>query len=293
MFLERSRLFIMKNRKDLCSLLPEPVVLPKTSSSVLQKASLTVEAACVLPLFLYAMLALLYFFLAVSVEGSVLCSLQQTGKELAVYSYACQKGEGDSKLVSGSLSAAYVKGKVIQRLEQEQLNTSVIHGGAWDIDLHESSFLEQEMIDLKANYRLQFPQPLLHIGRAGVTQRVKVRAWLGRTDRHTGTGTAGEQNQKVYITATGTVYHQDPNCTHLRLSVQQVDKDSVRDLRNANGGKYYCCERCPGNQGQSVYITETGDRYHASLNCSGLKRTVTEAAINQLSGYRPCQRCGG
>ena len=57
----------------------------RMSLSASRKGSLTVEAACVLPVFLYAVLVVLNFFEAVSVAGGVAEGLQDAGKQMAVY----------------------------------------------------------------------------------------------------------------------------------------------------------------------------------------------------------------
>ena len=51
-----------------------------------------------------------------------------------------------------------------------------------------------------------------------------------------------EQEEYVYITENGTVYHRERNCTHLTLSIELAGKDEVGQLRNESGGKYYPCE---------------------------------------------------
>lgn len=268
--------------------------LPRAFSSVFKRASLTLEAACVLPLFLYFMAAFLYLFPAVSVQGSVMNSLWQTGRELAVHAYAFESGEGTSGIVSGALSAGYAKGKVLSNIKKEQINTAVIRGGAGGISLAGSSFLEKEMIRLRAAYVLKFPLPLFHLKEFNVVQEIAVRAWTGREEPKSGeSGGDGQENQMVYVTAQGEVYHRDENCSHIHLSVRLIDKSQISQLRNESGGKYYPCAGCGNGAGQSVYITDTGDRYHSSVACRGLKRSVMKVPVSSLDGWRPCLRCGG
>lgn len=267
--------------------------LPRAFSSAFKRASLTLEAACVLPLFLYFMAVFMYLFPAVSVQGSVMNSLWQTGKELAVYAYAFQSGEGVSGMASGALTASYAKGKVISNIKKEQINTAVIRGGPGGISLAGSSFLEKEMIRLRAAYLLKFPLSLFPLKEFNVVQEIAVRAWTGREGLKSGESGDGQENQMVYVTAQGEVYHRDENCSHIRLSVRLIDKSRISQLRNESGGKYYPCEGCGSGMGQSVYITDTGDRYHSFVNCRGLKRSVMKVPVSSLDGWRPCLRCGG
>ncbi|MBD8948918.1 MAG: pilus assembly protein, partial [Blautia obeum] len=63
----------------------------------------------------------------------------------------------------------------------------------------------------------------------------------------------------------------------------------VGQLRNKSGEKYHACERCRAGSAGSVYITGEGNRYHGSLSCSGLKRTVEEV-LQKDCGLRPCSK---
>ena len=302
---------IYKRRKDQCALPNKEQkinqVFPKRISlgaSLSRKrgnygGSLTIEAACILPLFLYAVLALMYFFAAIRISGAVSAGILETGKELAVYAYAKEflsSGEisGMGGFVAGSFSQAYAKSKIEKKLEDIGVDTKVIKNGTTGVSLLESSFLkEEEMIDLVVRYRLKFPIAFFTLQEIPIVQRGRIRAWTGRDPGQHAKGEGEKEGAKVYVTVNGSVYHKDKNCTHIRLSVKKTDKSHISQLRNQEGAKYYPCEICKGGHGTEVYITDTGNRYHDAVSCSGLKRQVLEVPMSQVEDWRPCSRCGG
>ncbi len=254
------------------------------------RATLTVEAAVVLPLFLLAMIAALQYGNAIETSVKFGTSLSETGKMMATAAYAKRFG-GDlseaPELAATALSAAYAK----QRLLRQTEDTSAVK----KVNLLLSSFLqEDDMIDLVLTYQIRSPVGLIKLPGSFFLQRARVRAWTGREsgdgDDAEGDGADGEY---VYVTETGSVYHDDPNCTHLKLSIREVDEAELGDLRNKSGGKYHKCERCGGAAVDGkVFITNEGDRYHSSLSCSGLKRTVRQVSKEELGDMRACSKCG-
>lgn len=71
--------------------------------------------------------------------------------------------------------------------------------------------------------------------------------------------------------------------------------ETLSELRNESGGSYGVCGVCGrGNVTimKDVYVTPTGGSYHISLECSGLKRTITSVKLEELIGKGACQRCG-
>lgn len=89
------------------------------------------------------------------------------------------------------------------------------------------------------------------------------------------------------------MYHKDYHCKYLDLSIHMVSAAELETLRNESGGKYYPCERCGQKpQGWGVYITNTGNRYHTSISCSGLKRKIYAVPISETTGKEACSKCG-
>ena len=92
---------------------------------------------------------------------------------------------------------------------------------------------------------------------------------------------------------TGKVYHKSYQCTHLKLAIRAGNVSDVADLRNEYQGKYYPCEKCKAKSASGmIYYTASGDRYHASLGCSGLKRNIRAVKLSEVGGRGACSRCG-
>lgn len=218
-------------------------------------------------------------------------SLSETGKNIAVAAYVTRYGgnvQEVPELAASALSAVYAQGKV----RSQAGDTSSVK----NMNMLLSSFLQdEEEIDLVLTYQIRSPIGFIKLPGNFFIQRARIRAWTGRVP----TGEGDESGNKetgddyVYVTETGGVYHEDSECTHLRLSVRAVDIGALDTLRNSSGAIYHNCERCARSPGSStVYITEEGNRYHNSISCSGLKRTVRQVSREELNGMRACSRCG-
>ena len=245
-------------------------------------ASLTVEAALVIPIFLYFVIGMLFLFQLTGSAGTMAGSIQDTVKQMGVYAYAVKNSSGDTKTAADCVSALYAR-SCLQK-----------GGGEKEIQLVKASFLDgDEYIDLVAAWKMDAEVPLFHFGETKVLQRGCVRAWTGRDFREERKNAAQSSGEMVYVAATGTVYHKDRNCTHLRLSIRQVLVSAAGSLRNRYGAKYYACSCCRKGTGATVYITDTGTRYHADRSCSGLKRSVHQIKLSDVDNLPPCSKCGG
>jgi hypothetical protein len=41
-----------------------------------------------------------------------------------------------------------------------------------------------------------------------------------------------------------------------------------------------------------LFVTASGSKYHSSLTCSGLKRTIIAISIKDVGDKKACSRCG-
>lgn len=122
---------------------------------------------------------------------------------------------------------------------------------------------------------------------------VTVHAWTGADALSYPDG--GEKNEEmVYVTDAGTVYHRNAGCRYLNPTLNQISGSRVLSIRNAYGKKYTPCEICSKNQqpSGSVYITKNGNRYHNLESCSGLKRSVKLVKFSDVHGMKACSSCG-
>lgn len=269
-----------------------------TSRCACPKAVLTIETAVVLPFFVCFMVFILYFFRILQVQAGVSQALQYAGRRTAAEycASAAKNSETDPfskerENGSESDSAGLRKAEVFFRtqLKKQKCPTQYIRYGTAGISLLQSDF-SGNYVELKAVYQMKFPLALFGNIRYRIAQESKCRKWTGRQP--------GQDQEKddtwLYYTTHGTVYHASRTCTHLDLSIQGIPSAQVGSSRNKSGGKYHRCEKCTKGASDRgmVYITDYGDRWHSSLSCSGLKRSIYMIRKTKATDKRMCKKCG-
>lgn len=230
------------------------------------------------PFFFFAVISLIYLFEIMAVQTSVRSGLTYAGKIVAEESYPI-----------AAVNPGDIEEYVVNAIEARRLERSIVVGGSTGIDCSASNMSIRTGIGtLKAEYRIQIPVPFFYIDGIKRTESIKIKAWTGYEKGYIGSS----EEETVYVTETGIVYHRDYHCTYLELSIHMVPADSVDGLRNVDGGKYHACRICGGTGSGQVYITDSGDKYHRSLSCSGLKRTVYAIPLSEAIGKGACVRCG-
>lgn len=276
-----------KNRKD--KRIIHTVIAPKSNKKACLPASATVEASIVIPLYVYAVLAVAYVIQIINIKSTMMQAMYNDVRQLARYAYSDKTSE-EAKTVSLSIAKIFL----LNNLPPDFSTQSKIVGGTAGISVYGSEILEHNNeIDLTVSYTVKNPFDIFGIGKMNIRQKCVSGAWLGE-DFIRNAENKENNDTIVYITISGTVYHKDKTCSYLNPSIQSIFAVGVENQRNASGGKYYSCERCVRNAvPDTVYITDYGDRYHVDINCSGLKRSIFSVPLSKVSDKRACSKCGG
>lgn len=241
-----------------------------------KKGSFTLEAACIIPLTAAFLAFILCFFRVLTVETEVYTALNYAGRQAAAMGHT----SGNELL---GLSVA--EGFFLTKLRESKTAAACLKGTDALLAVSGSS-QDEEYYTLSADYSIPLPVPFFLIHEVPVHQEVKSRKWIGSV-------ASREEKAYVYVTETGTVYHVTKKCTYLDLSIREIKSTEIEVLRNKNGHKYYECDRCVAKNTDSKhwYVTDYGDCFHSSLQCSGLKRTITVRLREEVTDKRPCSKC--
>lgn len=278
------------------------------------EAGMTVEAAVVLPLFLFFFLNLGCAIELIRLHGNLQFALCDIGNRMAVYGYAFSEmekqagikqaeeetsGEEQKNVLLSELgdvvfSYTYVKNQIAEYLGRQYLEEAPIVNGVDGLQFWESDIFDgNDCFEVIVTYRVEPFSSIIGFGSFRMANRYYGHLWNGYHIPGTDAGNDKAEKDVVYIAENGDVYHEDRNCSYLVLSIREVSLQEAHASRNSNGERYEMCMLCEkaGLQGK-VYITEDGENIHYKRDCAGLKRTVYEVSRAEARGYPPCSRCG-
>lgn len=274
-----------------------------TSGYSFLHASLTVEAAVTVPLFLLTMFLLWSMFTALIFQLRLQYAVDEVTAELAQRAYLMEAldGGGGEGVSDGGLSfgsavsrtawKGYAKAKLVRGIGAEALAAFPVQGGRSGLSCGKSTWDLAGDVRLVVRYKLRFPGLLGLVLRLPMEQVSRRKCWTGTQANPPGDG-EGEDGGTVYVTEYGRVYHTDINCYHLNLTIRSVSGSQVGAERSSDGSKYRPCEHCAAAASTSgtLYITPEGDRYHVTRECSGLKRLIRVVSRGSC-GLPACSHC--
>lgn len=272
-------------------------------------ASLTIEAAMVLPIFLFMMIGFLSFVQIFIIQDKVQGSITEMGLKLSKYGYFYGSyvedivEEDDDEIgtlmrdiLGDKLEEVSLKIHLSQYMNLTKLQENMIVGGFSGISMKDSSWMDDEdCIDLIVSYQVELPfgYPIIH--QIPMVQRVRLRGWTGHQipAKYIEQEDAEGENTTVYMTSSGTVYHTSSSCTYIKIEVKET-QGVPKEERNESGGRYYPCNTCCkglDNENITYYISKYGDRYHSKRNCSKIYRNIKEVKQSEVSHLRICSKC--
>lgn len=270
-----------------------------TSLSRRMKASMTVEAAVLLPLFLFVFLNMGCAIELIRLHCNLEFALCDIGNRMSVYGYALSQTERKvekkeeekwEELQDIAFSYTYIKNEIIECVGRQYLEEAPLVGGVDGLRFLESEiFGQNDYFEIIVTYQATPYSTIAGFRPFRMANRYYGHLWNGYHIPGTDEDNMGDI---VYVAENGRVYHEDRNCSYLVLSIREVSLQKAYESRNLSGEKYQPCELCRSNEKKgTVYITDDGNRIHYNRNCAGLKRTIYTLHRTKVKKYQPCSRC--
>lgn len=265
-------------------------------------ASLTLEAALALCLFIFAVVCMILPMRIMNTDRRIQAALEAVGEDYSRYAYlkdilekgtaADIPGAGEfAQSFCGHLASGAAEGYA-QLMVMQHLDTNAVK----HVRMLRSAILEDgETFDLIFDYEIQLPFPVLGIGRIERTARCRRRAWIGKPgkDGSYGGGETNLDDEIVYVGKYSTRYHKNRSCHYLDNNLLPVAYEQVADMRNDSGGKYYGCRVCGMNAGtgSTVYIMPSGTSYHTTKSCTAINAYVRAIRLSEAEHLGACSYC--
>lgn len=296
----------VKKEKPLQARVESWIIRKKSRASCFgsSRASITVETSLAFPVFLCALCCFTVLAQMVLVETQMHYAVSQTAKVCAKQKMissvpaSIQKGNSVQANKGQSTKESYNEKSGIQNIKNAKsvflslydggsLCENLLQGGRGGI-LISSSFLAGEEVQVSASYIMKVPVPFFQGIRFQRKTTAKRRIFSGYV-KHWGDYEEDESNPIVYVAENGVVYHKDSSCSHICLKI--TGDAAIQEVLHSS--KYDACEKCihKGQTPSALFVTAYGDCYHATLGCSGLKRTIQSVRLKDVGNLRPCSRC--
>lgn len=242
------------------------------------QAVLSIEAAVIVPLFLMTMVGLISFIQIINIDIKIREVLYEEAKYVSCMSCSDEGVDGE-----------YIYARVLDKLSLVS-KSYLIDNENGGIDISSSEYVNPEILVLESKLHIKIPFMPSKNFRYTFTERAVTHMWTGY---QYGLNGCDYRNEIVYITSGSEVYHRSIDCSHIRLSIHEANPDEIDLLRNNSGERYTNCNICHSKKtDMKMYITTDGNKFHNTLSCSGLKRTIRAVRLSSVNNRRACLRCG-
>ena len=244
-----------------------------------RRASLTTEAALVFPVFFFSIVLFWQCFLLLLFQLQVCHEVTKTAMKYSHLGYAVRESEEEKTDISW-IYRPLLWNAVPENNRVRNLQVRCQSGDDGTVEVSVSYHFVCETMFFSS-----FTLP--------VTQSFSFFPYLGTADPDLFTADKKNEENTVYVTGNGSVYHRSKSCSYLSVALEAVPTEAVSECRNNDGERYGECTRCNGKkEGTVVYISKGGTKYHWSLQCPSVKRNVQEKKEAEVKGMSACHKCG-
>lgn len=279
----------------------------ETHLSSFLRASLTIEAAIALPIFIFMMFLLIFPLRVMEEERRIQNYMEKLGRQMVMLKYVEQTGAelvgADSTELTGEIIGGIEEGTALTLIMSKAAGCKSIKNAGFGADtsvFSGDSDKGEDMFYAELQYSLGMPEFFFGLPDVSKSLVVSRRAWTGSDggrgrDRYSAYDdeTSEDDDRTVYLGKTSKVYHEDPNCHYLSNVMLSSDVSAMDSLRNESGGKYHACPSCRPQSSGTVYYFESGTAYHASESCKAITAYSRAVKLSELGDMRPCSYCGG
>lgn len=157
--------------------------------------------------------------------------------------------------------------------------------------LEEGQDVNNDLIMLTKAQKLEPFFSFMGFDTARTIVNCRVRKWTGFDVLST--QEISIEEERVYVTPGGEAYHRNRNCSYLNSKVLSAPTAEIEEYRNSDGERYRICSVCKDNVLTGIcFYTEYGNRFHTTLKCSSLKRTIESVKLSEVGNRHACSKCG-
>ena len=245
------------------------------------RASMTIEAAMLLPVFILMMLNLYLVIDMLHLQAITNWHLHQLGSRICAYGYLPETllgSEDGYELLDVALDSGVMYLYVLDEIQRAIDFPDRIY-------VTSASILEDGEVEIVLTYNYPLFATLGKTTEIWLQSVYLGHAWGGAENL--------EETGDVFVTTNGEVYHLYSDCSHLKLSIVQMPAERLGDYEKMEGMKFVPCKKCENeNEPDTVYITMEQGRVHYDKGCAGLKRDVVMKELDWAKAqYALCQRC--
>lgn len=237
--------------------------------------SMTLEAALVFPLFLFAGLLMLMPLRILDQERQVQTALETITEQISQMPQAEELGE----TIWHGIAAAELRGK----LDSKKIRNLSLKKSAF--------FTAEDEIDLVAEYEIVLPFPVLRVETVKRENRSFRRIWTGRSGLGNGESVGEDEEELVYVGKGSIRYHASRSCRYLEHQLFPVLMEEVEEYRTQDGSRYKACSRCGVYADEVVYLMKGGEHYHSTVSCSTILAYVKAVKKSEVAHLGPCSAC--